>query len=123
MISRAYGESRAATHSPCWELQSYLQQMQCRRRLGLLLDICCRLSPTVFAPGVLASSDCSLRGLSWLVDGLQFQLGLLPGGLKDLNGIGDVLLRVIGHHLHPYTGGPLRDCRKFDQIRDQPESG
>src|SRR3979490_1763183 len=104
MISPAYGGTRPAMPSPCWDLPSYLQQMQCRRLLGLLLDICCRASPMACAAGVLPSSDCSLRGLSWLVDGLQFQLGLLPGGLKDLNGIGDVLSRAICHPLHPYAG-------------------
>jgi hypothetical protein len=40
------------------------------------------------AAGLLASGNGSLRGL---VDVLEFQLGLLPGGFQDLDGVGDIL--------------------------------
>ena len=37
--------------------------------------------------GLLASGNGSLRGL---VVVLEFQLGLLPGGFQDLDGVGDI---------------------------------
>ena len=48
-----------------------------------------------------------------------FQLGLLPGSLKHLDGLGDVLRRVVSHHLHSYPSSAFGDRGEFDEIGDQ----
>src|SRR5674476_1039524 len=72
-----------------------------------------------FWAGPLSSGGDYLREPGRLVDVLEFQLRLLPGGLEDPDGVGDVLLRVVGHHLHPDPRGAFGNRWEFDEIGDQ----
>src|SRR5665647_1957563 len=71
--------------------------------------------------GPLSSGGDYLREPGRLVDILEFQLRLLAGGLEDPDGVGDVLLRMVGHHLHPDPRGAFGNRWEFDEIGDQSE--
>jgi EAL domain-containing protein (putative c-di-GMP-specific phosphodiesterase class I) len=45
-----------------------------------------------------------LGGLDGLSAAFEFELGLFLGDLEDVDRVGDVLFRMIGHHLHPDLG-------------------
>src|ERR1700709_851398 len=71
----------------------------------------------------LSSGGRRSREPDRLVVAFQFQLSLLPCGLEHLDGVGDVLLRVISHHLHSYPCGAFWNRRKFDEIGNQSQFG
>jgi Diguanylate cyclase, GGDEF domain len=79
-------------------------------------------APRRFDPDDLQATAC-WGGSGRPVDIVELNFRLLPRGLEYLDGIGDVLHRVVGHHLHPNTGGSLRHRREFDQVRDQSHFG